>query len=144
MDTKRNFRFIFTLVILIIMLFLLVINLVRRHSLSSSYLREYPLVTLETELNGVITEVAEDDMNNFRYNPYGARITINKNMKVTLLGEDKSQKNVYLHNVLKINDVIIKKKGSILILIKKIDVTDTVIYKFGLLDYKLYSVKGRE
>ncbi|MFU8845129.1 MAG: hypothetical protein ACNA7V_15105 [Bacteroidales bacterium] len=102
---------------------------------------EYPLITIDEEIFGQITGVYHIDPKLFRINTNSLEIAINHKIKRRLNVDNEIFTGKRLHDVLAIGDIVLKHGDSATASIFKIHGTDTLEFRFPLLNEKLHPLK---
>ena len=102
---------------------------------------EYPLIKAEESISGQITGMYMIDPRQFRINTNSLEITINDTLKRRLNVDNEIFTGKRLHDVLAIGDIVLKHGDSATATIFKIHGTDTLEFRFPLLNEKLHPLK---
>jgi len=113
----------------------------KRQKIVSRLAIEYPLIEIDEYIYGRVTRVYPHDPNLFRINTNSHDITINNTMKRRLNVDNEIYTGKRLHDVLVVGDVLLKKNDSTTISLYKIRGTDTLEFRFPLLNEKLHPLK---
>ena len=81
------------------------------------------------------------DPKQFRINTNSLEITINDTLKRRLNVDNEIFTGKRLHDVLVVGDVLLKQNDSTTISLYRIRGTDTLVYRFPLLNEKLHPLK---
>jgi hypothetical protein len=117
--------------------------------------KEYPALSFESELNGVVSRIVQPDPNIFRSVPDRVLVIINDSLKRRLRAGDelRNKKSVLddgtgrpmlLGEALAEGDRVVKKSNSDVLSVYKVKNSDTVRYDFELTDDLGYSLMTKE
>jgi hypothetical protein len=110
----------------------------KRQKIVSRLAIEYPLIEIDEYIYGSVTRVYPNAPNLFRINTNSHDITISNTMKRRLNVDNEIYTGKRLHDVLVVGDVLLKKNDSTTISLYKIRGTDTLEFRFPLLNEKLH------
>lgn len=110
---------------------------------------EYPAISTEDEIKGVITEVIQNPFPKvFRNNPNHAFVIINESLKKRIKAhyqkaDSNDERNIVLDDIISEGDMLMKEKGSYVFHIYKAQGSDTLKFTFELSDDLGYSLKDK-
>jgi len=116
-------------------------EITKKEKILSKLAIEYPLIKIEESISGHVTGIYMIDPKQFRINTNSLEITINDTLKRRLNVDNEIFTGKRLHDVLVVGDVLLKQNDSTTISLYRIRGTDTLVYRFPLLNEKLHPLK---
>jgi hypothetical protein len=113
----------------------------KKERIHSKLAIEYPLIEIEEHINGRITGIHMLDPKLFRINTNSLRVTINDTLKRRLIVDNEIYTDKRLHDILVMGDVVLKQIDSTTISLYRIRGTDTLEFRFPILNEKLHPLK---
>jgi hypothetical protein len=101
---------------------------------------EYPLVDLNTKLNGVITDILQINPTLSRNNPFQSKVTIDDTIKITISTGYELNSHLILDEVLTKGLFVTKDSGNKYLFFYRYTIGDTLKYEFIIHDSKGYEV----
>lgn len=141
MKIKRYSSLIFFLIGFVIVLTWFCLDIKESQDLVSKFAKEYPIIRIDEQIYGRITEIYRHDPKRFRIMSFSHDITINDTLKRGLVVDNEVYSDRSLHDILAIGDVVQKQRDSTTITIYRIQGTDTIEFRFPLLNEKLHPLK---
>lgn len=138
---EKTLNIIFFVVGICILVSWFYYEIIKRQKIASQLAIEYPLIKIDEYLYGRVTKIYRHDPNLFRINTNSHDVTINNTMKRRLNVDDEIFTGKRLHDVLLVGDVLLKQNDSTTISLYRIRGTDTLEFRFPLLNEKLHPLK---
>jgi hypothetical protein len=114
-----------------------------KHEIIEAKNIEYPPIGINDFLVGEITDNYIPDPKLFRNHVNMAKVTLNESLKKGISVEDEMTTGHHLDDLLEVGDFILKEKGSVVLLLFKIQGQDTLQYSFHLTNKKGYPLKSK-
>lgn len=105
---------------------------------------EFPMMTIDDEVIGKVSRIIQPNLTIINNNPNQAYVLINNSLKINISVGFEIDTDSELDEILKKDDLLIKKYGQEEVLILRIINTDTLVYRFELADGLGYPLKKRD
>ncbi len=141
MKSKPKITILFLAIWIPVIAFWFFYDIYRKDKILERLAIEYPLIKINEQIFGRITSIYNLDAEDFRINTNSLEITLNDTLKRRLNVDNEIFTRQRLHDVLLVGDVLLKQSDSATISLFRIRGTDTLEFRFPLLNEKLHPLK---
>jgi len=116
----------------------------KKEKLLRQLAEEFPAVSIDQRLEGTVMNVYHPYPEIFNDDPLQAYILLNGSLKRRITTGHEFTKKVILDSILNVGDRLLKEPGSDILLVYKIENSDTIKFSFQLRDDLGYPLKKKD
>lgn len=142
---KRNsiISLILVFVFIIAFIFIFKYDTEKEEKLLRQLAEEFPSVSIDQRLEGTVMSIYHPYPEIFNDDPLQAYLSLNDSIKRRIKTGHESTEKIILDSILNVGDRLIKEPGSDILLVYKIENSDTLKFSFQLRDDLGYPLKKK-
>lgn len=144
MIKKYKWNFVLVSVFMIVVFIYYNYNMKKVNEYYSAMEDEYKRILIEDSISALVTSISHENSNTSRNNPNHAYLVLNNGQKRSLYVSHEVVTKESLDEVIRTNDILIKKEGADKILILRPGKDDTASFEFLLTDKLGYPVTRKQ